>query len=43
VLAEQFDAFMWFEETKAVTPLPAGRPTGRAGYIFLQALATLVP
>ena len=25
VLAEQFDAFVWFEETKAVTPLEAGR------------------
>lgn len=23
VLADQFDAFVWFEETKAVTPLPA--------------------
>jgi erythromycin esterase-like protein len=23
VLAEQFDAFVWFEETKAVTPLPS--------------------
>jgi erythromycin esterase-like protein len=28
VLAEQFDAFVWFEETRAVTPLPAGRPHG---------------
>jgi erythromycin esterase-like protein len=28
VLAEQFDAFIWFEETKAVTPLKAGRPHG---------------
>ncbi|HET6156815.1 MAG TPA: erythromycin esterase family protein [Dongiaceae bacterium] len=28
VLAEQFDAYVWFEETKAVTPLPAGRPQG---------------
>jgi erythromycin esterase-like protein len=27
-LAEQFDAYVWFEETKAVTPLPAGRPQG---------------
>jgi len=26
VLAEQFDAFVWFEETRAVTPLPTGRP-----------------
>ncbi len=25
VLSEQFDAFVWFEETKAVTPLEAGR------------------
>jgi erythromycin esterase-like protein len=24
VLSEQFDAFVWFEETKAVTPLDAG-------------------
>lgn len=28
VLAEQFDAFVWFEETRAVTPLPAARPHG---------------
>ena len=28
VLAEQFDAFVWFEETRAVAPLPAGRPHG---------------
>jgi hypothetical protein len=28
VLAEQFDTFVWFEETRAVTPLPAGRPHG---------------
>jgi erythromycin esterase-like protein len=28
VLAEQFDAYVWFEETKAVTPLPIGRPHG---------------
>jgi erythromycin esterase-like protein len=28
VLAEQFDAYVWFEETKAVTPLPAGPPKG---------------
>jgi erythromycin esterase-like protein len=28
VLAEQFDAYVWFEETSAVTPLPAGRPHG---------------
>src|SRR3954471_19427866 len=28
VMAEQFDAFVWFEETRAVTPLPAGRPHG---------------
>jgi erythromycin esterase-like protein len=28
VLAEQFDAYVWFEETKAVTPLPAERPQG---------------
>lgn len=25
VLADQFDAFVWFEETTAVTPLPAAR------------------
>jgi erythromycin esterase-like protein len=24
VLAEQFDAFVWFEETKAITPLGEG-------------------
>jgi erythromycin esterase-like protein len=28
VLAEQFDAYVWFVETKAVTPLPAARPQG---------------
>jgi erythromycin esterase-like protein len=28
VLAEQFDAYVWFEETSAITPLPAGRPRG---------------
>lgn len=28
VLAEQFDAFIWFEQTKAVTPLGRERPHG---------------
>jgi erythromycin esterase-like protein len=28
VLAEQFDAYVWFEETSAVKPLAAGRPKG---------------
>lgn len=28
VLAEQFDAYVWFEETRAVTPLPAGHEKG---------------
>jgi erythromycin esterase-like protein len=28
VLAEQFDAFIWFEETKAVTPLTQGHGKG---------------
>ena len=28
VLPEQFDAFVWFEETRAVTPLPTSRPHG---------------
>ncbi|WP_457795556.1 erythromycin esterase family protein [Methylocystis sp. S23] len=28
VLAEQFDAYLWIEETRAVTPLPAARPQG---------------
>jgi erythromycin esterase-like protein len=28
VLAEQFDAYVWFEGTRAVTPLPAERPHG---------------
>jgi erythromycin esterase-like protein len=27
-MAEQFNAFVWFEETSAVKPLPAGRPHG---------------
>jgi erythromycin esterase-like protein len=30
VLADQFDAFVWFEVTNAVTPLPASRPHGAA-------------
>ncbi len=29
VLAEQFDAYVWIEETRAVTPLPAGRSSER--------------
>jgi erythromycin esterase-like protein len=28
VMSEQFDAFVWFEETSAVTPLPAGHGKG---------------
>jgi erythromycin esterase-like protein len=28
VLADQFDAYVWFDETHAVTPLPAERPHG---------------
>lgn len=28
VLAEQFDAYIWFEETRAVTPIGAERPHG---------------
>ncbi|HUJ02832.1 MAG TPA: erythromycin esterase family protein [Rhizomicrobium sp.] len=28
VLPDQFDAFVWFEETRAVTPLPGERPVG---------------
>jgi erythromycin esterase-like protein len=28
VLPEQFDAFVWFEESKAVTPLPSEAPRG---------------
>ena len=28
VLSEQFDAYVWFETSHAVTPLPAGRPAG---------------
>jgi erythromycin esterase-like protein len=28
VLPEQFDAYVWFEETRAVTPLPTVRPHG---------------
>jgi erythromycin esterase-like protein len=28
VLPEQFDAYVWFEETSAVTPLSAARPEG---------------
>ena len=28
VLAEQFDAYVWFEETRAVTPLPTAPAQG---------------
>jgi erythromycin esterase-like protein len=28
IMAEQFDAFVWFDETHAVAPLPSGRPHG---------------
>lgn len=28
VLTDQFDAFVWFEDTRAVSPLPNERPTG---------------
>src|SRR5215217_1259415 len=28
VLAEQFDALVWFEDTRAVTPMPAGHAAG---------------
>lgn len=28
VLSDQFDAYLWFEATQAVTPLPAKRPIG---------------
>ncbi|WOJ89724.1 erythromycin esterase family protein [Methylocapsa polymorpha] len=28
VLADQFDAYVWFEQTSAVTPLAGGRPHG---------------
>lgn len=28
VLADQFDAFVWFEETRAVVPLAGGKPHG---------------
>lgn len=30
ILPDQFDAYVWFEQTKAVTPLAAGRPHGAA-------------
>ena len=30
VMAEQFDAYVWFEETRAVTPLPAGAAAWRS-------------
>jgi erythromycin esterase-like protein len=30
VMAQRFDAYVWFEETGAVAPLPAGRPRGAA-------------
>jgi len=28
VLADQIDAYVWFEQTTAVTPLAGGRPHG---------------
>jgi len=28
ILPEQFDAYVWFEETRAVTPLADGKPSG---------------
>jgi hypothetical protein len=28
VLADQFDAYVWFEETRAITPLGVERPHG---------------
>ena len=28
ILADQFDAYVWFEETRAVTPLPSAPPHG---------------
>ena len=30
VLSEQFDAYVWFETGRAITPLSAGRPVGAA-------------
>jgi erythromycin esterase-like protein len=30
ILRDQFDAYVWFEETTALTPLPGGRPHGAA-------------
>jgi len=34
VLAEQFDAFVWFEESRAVTALGPGRPEGAAAETY---------
>ncbi|WP_369413076.1 erythromycin esterase family protein [Antarcticirhabdus aurantiaca] len=28
VLPEQFDAYVWFDDTRAVTPLPSVQPSG---------------
>jgi erythromycin esterase-like protein len=28
ILPDQFDAYVWFEQTSAVTPLSGGRPHG---------------
>jgi hypothetical protein len=28
VVPDQFDAYVWFEQTSAVTPLAGGRPHG---------------
>ena len=28
VMSEQFDALVWFETSRAVTPLKSGRPEG---------------
>lgn len=28
LLSQQFDAYLWFEKTRAITPLPSTRPHG---------------
>ena len=37
-LPQQFDAYLWFAETRAVTPLPTERAGGRAGHLSVRAV-----
>ncbi len=39
VLPRQFDEYIWFDETKAVTPLANQRPGRPAGHLSVRAVA----